>query len=808
MRQAHSDRLQKCSAERFFLSAILIILNVFVLLWAADAGATGFIKVGERAKGGGDSVAEVTIVSETVGIKFSNQMAKTRVVQIFKNNTGRILEGEYIFPLPFGANIVSFATWDDGVKIDGVIMEKVKAKKIYDDIVSQMKDPGLLENIGSNTFCAKIFPIPAYGTKRLEMEYVEYLPLLNRLYSFTYPLYSEDMDINARSLTIDIELASDFEVVSPQIYFKNIAFVKNSANSYTASYSAPSFNDKLDFKATFSLDLASDKSKTITYTDKYKDSEEIYFLTTFRPFENEKDADAAAPEAKPKKAVFLIDTSYSMRGEKTGIIQKLFSSIETLDGYDSFNVIFFDSSARAFEPEFIKADAAGFSRLRSRLEKIKPFGASKPITAVRELIGMIDDAGGAGVNAILISDGLYPATDGERPLAKVMKEAFETNAPAKKYLTVSALAVGAGCENDRLTMVSNAFMGEFREIKNLYDDQAQLVVPAILKSMAGGIVKNVKFTSGAGMSSMLYPEATQNVNFDSECYAVGKLLQKSGVNLDIEYEFRGVRGGRKIEALIKESGDWYVPLLWARLRVNHLVARIDEYGETEEMRREIIELSKRFNFVTKYTSFLAVPPSVLRPRRIKPGDPEISISAPKDSKLVLVKLPFAEAMKAEYDEAKGLFVARFTAPAHIKDGRYEARVMIVDKFNREKHHALDFFIDSTPPVIYAKCLPERITRGGELIISANASPDTASIKAKMPDGQIVELKYDPLSKLSRAHKRTGANDKTGVYKIELEAIDHAGNRSVKFIEYTLSGESASLDAAAANKSAAGDGNAK
>ncbi|HOT78138.1 MAG TPA: VIT domain-containing protein, partial [Candidatus Wallbacteria bacterium] len=153
---------------------MLLFLITAVVFQAGEARATGFIKIGDRSKvSEGKQVADVTLISETVDIKFDNQMSKTRVVQVFKNNTSRILEGQYIFPLPFGANIISFATWDDGVKINGVIMEKVKAKKIYDDIVSQMKDPGLLENIGSNTFSARIFPIPAYGTKRLEMEYVE-----------------------------------------------------------------------------------------------------------------------------------------------------------------------------------------------------------------------------------------------------------------------------------------------------------------------------------------------------------------------------------------------------------------------------------------------------------------------------------------------------------------------------------------------------------------------------------------------------------------------------------------------------------
>ena len=793
-------KLSKRGAAGIVVFFNFIVIFMFIV-FVNCASATGFIKAGERGGSGGTGfkIPDVALISEAVSVRFDNQMAKTRVVQIFKNNTPRILEGEYIFPLPFGANIVSFATWDDGVKINGVIMEKVKAKKIYEDIVSQMKDPGLLENIGSNTFCAKIFPIPAYGTKRLEMEYVEYMPLLNRLYTFTYPLYSEELDINARNLSIDVEIVSDFEVVSPQIYFKNIAFVKKSSKNYTASYAAQAFNDKVDFKAAFSLDMAASASKTLVYSDTYNGSEEIYFLTSLRPFDNET-ASPPAAEANNKNAVFLIDTSYSMRGEKNDIVKKIFSGIDQLDGYGNFNAIFFDSKVSVLAPDFIKADKAGFAKLQSRIDKIKPFGASRPLAAINELIKLVKKSDCAEVNAVLISDGLYQTSEGGRPLSKSLKSAFDSDDYIKKCLTISALAVGAGCENDRLTMVSNAFMGEFRELKNLYDNQAQLIIPSILKSMAGGIVKNISFKPSGTMNASLYPQYLQNVNFDSECYAVGRLNNKSDISLDLSYEFKGRGNAKKIFEPITEkpSQASYIALLWARQRVNYLTAYIDENGENEDMRKEIVELSKRFNFVTKYTSFLAVPPSVLRPRRIKPGDPEISVSAPRDSKLVLIKLPFAEPLKAEYDEKKGLFVARFTAPAHIKDGRYEARVMIVDKFNRENHHTLDFFIDSTPPALYAKCTPEIISAGGSFVITANASPDTVSIKAKMPGGEILVLKYDPLSKLSRAEGVIKRGAKPGTAQIEVEAIDQAGNRSVKFIKYTIAAESAALTGAGGN----------
>ncbi len=777
----------------FYLSAA-VITNVFFILFltAGYASATGFIKVGNGGSDTyGEKISDVTLFSETIDIRFDNQMAKTRVVQIFKNNTPRILEGEYIFPLPFGANIVSFATWDDGVKLNGVIMEKVKARKIYDDIVSQLKDPGLLENIGSNTFSARIFPIPAYGTKRLEMEYVEYLPLLNRTYSYVYPLYSEDMEVNARKLSITVELSSDFNIVSPEIYFKSMKFSRNADGNYFASCSAVDFNDKIDFKLSFSFDLSQNESKTLIYKDNYNNDEKFYFLTSFKPFEIQKQTGAEDCIDNNRTAVFLIDTSYSMRGEKKDIVKKLFSALNVFEGYARFNVIFFDSFSRLFAVECQAIDSANFKRLNDHIDKIRPFGDSKPLAAISLLVESIDSLSTGEVNAILISDGLFQTSQNGLPLSKTLKSVFENSRSARSRLTISALAVGAGSENDRLAMISNIFMGEFRELKNINDSQVNFVLAAILKSMAGGLVKNITFKPAPEFDADVYPRGTQNINFDSECYFTGRLNKKFDIRFDLNYEFKGANFTVPASTAVTAKNGSYIALLWARRRVDYLTAYMDEYGENEQMRKEIVELSKRFNFVTKYTSFLAVPPSVLRPRRIKPGDPEIAVSAPVDSKSVIIKLPFSEPLKAEYDVKKQMFIARFTAPAHIKDGRYQARVIIMDKFGREIHHALDFYIDSTPPVVYAKCSPEIITPGCDFIVSASASPDTASIKAKILEfNEILDLKYDKLSKLSLAHAKAPINAAPGIYKMEIEAIDHAGNRSVKYVEYTVALNSA------------------
>src|SRR6185437_128530 len=95
------------------------------------------------------------------------------------------LEGNYVFALPGGALVSDFAVWDGVTRIPGVILERKRAQEIYNDIRLQSLDPGLLqmgerdadEAGRSAVFSARIVPIPAYGSKRLELEYRQRIPV-------------------------------------------------------------------------------------------------------------------------------------------------------------------------------------------------------------------------------------------------------------------------------------------------------------------------------------------------------------------------------------------------------------------------------------------------------------------------------------------------------------------------------------------------------------------------------------------------------------------------------------------------------
>lgn len=110
-----------------------------------------------------------------VDVKIVGNLATTTWdISVF-NPQRNVLEGELVFPLGDGQTISRFAMDVNGALREGVVVEKDKGRQVFDDIVRRGIDPGLLEKTSGNSFRARIYPIPAGGSKRVVIAYEQEL---------------------------------------------------------------------------------------------------------------------------------------------------------------------------------------------------------------------------------------------------------------------------------------------------------------------------------------------------------------------------------------------------------------------------------------------------------------------------------------------------------------------------------------------------------------------------------------------------------------------------------------------------------
>src|SRR6476620_8660806 len=195
--------------KRLLLSAFIVIAGVSLMF--GDAGV--LIPRDQQQP----NPAVLSLEEMEITIRIDNGDARVFVRQVFANHTGRIEEGNYIFALPSHATISAFATWDGPVRLPAVILERKRAEEIYNQLKQQSIDPGLLqmgergseEAKRTSVFSARIVPIAAYGTKRLEIEYHEFIPVENLKSYFAIPLRPDAYQGQAaHHLKVNFELHS------------------------------------------------------------------------------------------------------------------------------------------------------------------------------------------------------------------------------------------------------------------------------------------------------------------------------------------------------------------------------------------------------------------------------------------------------------------------------------------------------------------------------------------------------------------------------------------------------------------------
>jgi hypothetical protein len=114
----------------------------------------------------------LAVAKVDVQVVITGFLAETTTTLTFRNDYGRVLEGDLVFPLPEGSTVSGYAVDVQGEMVDGVVVEQHEARVAFEQEVRKGVDPGLVEWVQGNSFRTRVWPIPAHGSRTVRLQYV------------------------------------------------------------------------------------------------------------------------------------------------------------------------------------------------------------------------------------------------------------------------------------------------------------------------------------------------------------------------------------------------------------------------------------------------------------------------------------------------------------------------------------------------------------------------------------------------------------------------------------------------------------
>ncbi|MGD0897041.1 MAG: VIT domain-containing protein [Thermoguttaceae bacterium] len=548
----------------------------------------------------------LTVGYHKVSVDIRDQIARTVVEESFVNHTSGRLEGVFYFPLPQDASISGFGMWIGSELVEADVVEKQRAREIYETILRERRDPGLLEWTGGNIFKARVFPIEPHSEKRIKITYTQVLPLVNGSYRYSYALQSDMLKENPlRELLLDVRLSSAMtlkDVGCPS----HLARIDRTPHSAHVEFTAQEYTPTRDFEVAVQVE---DRQSDVVVIP-HRRGEDGYFMLMLTPpaLESAVRSDVLA-DGPPQDLLIVADTSASIdpgaRGKQAELIAALLGS---LTPKDTFNLACCDVETDWTFEKSVPATAENVAAARRFLANRISLGWTDLDKA---FAGALDRAG-AKTRIIYAGDGV-PTTGDANPqsFVKRLRRLYEG-----RMATCYAVAVGSSFESGVMKAIASLGGGSARQIGG--ENTPQVVARELLAEFTRPALKDIKIVFRGLKTARVYPEELPNVAAGAQQIILGRYLpelpsplmgegqgvrgQEGEVVVSGTLDGKPVRYTAKISLKDAEQGNSFIPRLWARMHLDQLLAQ----GGAKAIQDEVIALSEEYHIITPYTSLLVL----------------------------------------------------------------------------------------------------------------------------------------------------------------------------------------------------------
>ncbi|MFH1436686.1 MAG: VIT domain-containing protein [Pseudomonadota bacterium] len=521
--------------------------------------------------------------------------SKTTVTQVFTNNCSNIIEATYIFPLPKNAAISDFALWINGKKKKGEILEKDEAAQIYQQIVSTLKDPGLLEYMDGKLFKARVFPIPANGDQKVQISFTQTLSGYKNLYKYVYPLKTGGPQARTKEdFTFTASLKSTDPIKSVYSPSHEVDVQFNGPKEAVIGFEENQALLDRDFILYFNV---TDDRVGLSLLAHKPGSKDGNFLLMISP-----GAVTGESDVIDKNVTFVLDTSGSMNGEKIkGAKKALLYCLDNLRNNEKFNIIRFSSTSQQFFEAPVAPTKANKEEAMDKIDSMNAAGGTAIESALRLALKQAKAGGDLPHFIVFITDGM--PTVGETDPAQIVKMVEEENKSSSK---VFVFGLGDDVNANFLDLIAQNNHGAPRYAES--GDRLEHVIEQFYSAVAYPAMTNVTLDIKDIKAEEIFPQKMPDLFYGEQLTVTGRYGKGGDAKIvltgKINKVWKKITYKRSIPG--EEEENEFVEHIWATRKVGYLLDQIRLNGESQELKDEVIAMARKYGIVTPYTSYLVV----------------------------------------------------------------------------------------------------------------------------------------------------------------------------------------------------------
>ncbi len=565
---------------------LVLLLNIFPLGFAHAAGLL-------IADGGLGGVLEIK--EHDVEVRINNGVAVTTVTQVFKNTEKRQVEALYTFPVPKGASVSNFSMWINGKEVVGEVLEKKRAREIYNSYKRVRRDPGLLEQVDYKTFEMRIFPINAGAEQKVQITYYQELGIDHDQAVYVYPLATVTRKgIDSRTtgkfaINVDINSAVPVKRVASPSHPSEFVVANHTSSYYHASLETPQGSLARD------VVLRYDLSRPVTGIDLITSrtgGEDGYFLLTMTVGKE------LEQQNQGMDYVFVLDISGSMANDRKLIISKdsLGAFIDELGPEDKFEVMTFNIQPNTLFQALSPASG-------DMQEQAKSFLGSQTARGGTNLVPAITTAYKYGnpdrtLNVIVLSDGMTEQRERQTLMQLIQQR--------PRNARVFTIGIGNEVNRSLLEQMAEDSGGLAAFVSR--GDNFALQAQAFRRKLTHPAVSDLRIDFDGLRVHDMEPKQLPNLYHGSPVRIYGRYSGSGNatVTLNGNVQGRAIQQSTSLEFPATDEGNPEIERMWALKRVDQLLKAADRSGSRQPVLDEIIRLGEGYSIVTEYTSFLVL----------------------------------------------------------------------------------------------------------------------------------------------------------------------------------------------------------